>query len=228
MQTYNFSLPLIIASAMWLSSPGAIAQSSAYSPDVHELNADSLLSFDPAPELDISSGGTIEFWVSPDWTDDPGYDPTILSNAGEQGPSYIIAMLRDRDGLAIVSGETEDIVTFDFTDRALHHVAISQLDTGMVVFIDGEVVGTPDIKTSPLPSSGLWLGSIDGEGQVFDGAIAGLRFWSVDIPQDTLKKFAFSDIFGSGGEEHPDLQYLSAVSDFASGDLLITEANEPL
>ena len=92
-------------------------------------------------QLVLADGGTIEFWVVPDWTSDPGYDPVIICNAGPEGASYLVAMLRDRDGIAIAAGEEEDVVTFDFSDGQLHHVAVVQYDDGTAVFVDGEVAG---------------------------------------------------------------------------------------
>lgn len=189
-----------------------------YTPDIYEFDGSNALYFDPAPELELADGGTFEFWVSPDWTEDPGYDPTIISNAGPEGPSYLIAMLRDRDGLAFVSGEDEDVVTFDFTDGQLHHIALSQLDDGIVVFVDGQIVGTSDVMARDLADGGVWIGSIDGEMFQFEGAIAAMRMWDVVVSRENLVTYALKDIFAG---DHPDLEFLSAMSDFGAGKLLL-------
>ena len=191
-----------------------------YTPDVAEFDGSNSLAFDPAPQLSIAAGGTIEFWVVPDWTSDPGYDPAIICNAGPEGASYLIAMLRDRDGIAIAAGDAEDVVTFDFTDGKLHHVAVVQFEDGTAVFVDGQVAGTSEVMFQDLPSAGVWVGSIDGEGNAFRGAIAGLRFWNVAVPQEELVDYALQDIFAG---DHPDLPWLSAMSDFRTGELLLAE-----
>jgi len=192
-----------------------------YTPDVAEFDGTTSLTFDPSPQLVLADGGTIEFWVVPDWTSDPGYDPVIICNAGPEGASYLVAMLRDRDGIAIAAGEEEDVVTFDFTDGQLHHVAVVQYEDGTAVFVDGEVAGTSDLRFQDLPSVGVWVGSIDGENNAFRGAIAGLRVWDVAVPQEELVAYALEDIFAG---DHPDLAWLSAISDFRTGELLLVEA----
>ena len=171
----------------------ALAFSSAsaenYTPDVAEFDGTNALNFDASPQLAMAQGGTVEFWVVPDWTTDPGYDPTIISNMGPQGISYLVAMLRDRSGIAFAAGDMEYVATFDFT--ALN-----------------------------LPSDGVRIGSIDGTNNQFRGAIAGLRFWNVVVTQEELVEFALTDIFKG---DHPNLDNLSAMSNFNSGELLLVQ-----
>ncbi len=208
----------LMTAALLLAASGVYAQN--YAPDTYVFDGTNALAFEPAQQLDLSAGGTIEFWVSPDWTGDPGYDPVILSNAGPRGPSYLIAMLRDRDGLAFASGDDEEDVAFDFTDGKMHFVAVSQLPDGIVIFIDGKIAGTSQIRAMPLPSAGVWVGSIDGTANQFRGAVAGLRFWNTAIDQKTLLQFALLDVFDAN---HPDLKNLTAMSDFANSELLLVE-----
>ena len=209
-------IPLLL-----LSLCAATTGAEQYTPDVAEFDGTTSLTFDPSPQLVLADGGTIEFWVVPDWTSDPGYDPVIICNAGPEGASYLVAMLRDRDGIAIAAGEDEDVVTFDFSDGQLHHVAVVQYEDGTAVFVDGEVAGTSDLRFQDLPSVGVWVGSIDGENNAFRGAIAGLRVWDVAVPQEELVAYALEDIFAG---DHPDLAWLSAMSDFRAGELLLVEA----
>ena len=129
-------------------------------------------------------------------------------------------MLRDRDGIAIASGGEEDVATFDFTDGQFHHVAVSQFEDGTAIFVDGQVVGTSELRFQDLPSVGVWIGSIDGENNQFIGAIGGLRVWDAVVEQQTLVDFALRDIFN---DEHPDLPFLSAKSEFADRDILLAE-----
>ena len=200
------------------------ASADLYTPDIAEFDGSNTITLEPAPQLELADGGTIEFWVAADWQSDPGYDPVIICRAGPEGASYLIAMLRDRDGIAIASGDDEEVATFDFTDGQLHHVAVSQFEDGTVVLVDGRVVGTSTLSFQALPSVGVWLGSIDGEHNQFRGAIAGMRIWDTVVDQETLIGYAMKDIFS---DEHPDLPYLAAMSDFANGELLLTDNTSP-
>lgn len=208
----------VLLSGLLLGAQAAAAQ--GYTPDIAEFDGSNTMSFEPAPQLNLADGGTIEFWVMPDWTDDPGYDPVIICNAGPEGASYLIAMLRDRDGIAFGAGDQEDVATFDFTDGRLHHVAVSFFEDGLSVIVDGQIVGTSNIKALDLPSVGVWVGSIDGENNQFKGAIAGLRVWDIVVEQESLVEFALKDIFAA---DHPDLPLLSVMSDFANEEFLLAE-----
>ena len=212
-------MKLNIAIALTLSLCARVAAAN-YSPDMFELDGGNTLVFEATPQLNLATGGTIEFWVAPDWVEDPGYDPTIVCNAGLEGPLYLIAMLRDKDGLALVAGEEEDVVTFNFDDGQLHHVAISQLADGVVVQVDGQVAGVSELMFADLPSLGLWVGSIDGVDNQFVGAVAGLRFWRTVVEQETLVRYALADVFE---DDHPDLELLVAMSNFDETSLLVVD-----
>ena len=206
--------------AAWLLAISGLSAAAAYTPDVGEFDGNNSMSFDPAPQLQLAYGGTIEFWVVPDWAEDPGYDPVIICNAGPEGASYLIAMLRDRDGIVIAVGDQEDVVAFDFTDGRLHHVAISQYEEGTVVFIDGHIAGTSDLRFEVRPSAGVWVGSIDGQNNQFRGAVAGMRVWTVVVEQETLVEYAMKDVFSG---QHPNLANLAAISDFNNEEFLLAE-----
>lgn len=227
-------LPALLSATLFCALPATPfasaeeADATPYSPDVAEFDGTNSLTFEPAPQLDLADGGTIEFWVVPDWTEDPGYDPVVICNAGPEGASYLIALLRDRDGVAIAAGDAEDVATFDFTDGRLHHVAISQFEDGTAIIVDGQIIGTSDLRFETRPSAGVWVASIDGENNQFQGAIAGMRIWDVVVAQETLVDFAMKDVFA---DEHPDLPFLSAISDFSNDEILLadrelTEADE--
>ena len=190
-----------------------------YTPDILELDGVNGLEFHPEDSYDIAGYGTVEFWVTPDWEIDPGYDPVILSNAGEEGPSYLVALLRGRDGIGLVTGEREEIVAFDFTDSNMHHVALNDYGDTLMVYIDHVLVGRFEPGFLQLASSGFWIGTADGEASPFTGAIAGLRFWGAPVEPDTLKKYARKDIFTGNG--HPDLDFLTAMSEFENRDIVV-------
>jgi hypothetical protein len=215
-------ITLLLAFSLGLSGL-APAVAGNYTPDVVEFDGTNAMTFDPAPQHVLADGGTIEFWVVPDWTVDPGYDPAIISNIGADGLSYLIAMLRDRSGIAFAAGDAEDVAVFDFTDGRLHHVAISQFDDGITVYVDGRIAGGSAIKALALPSTGLQVGSIDGVNNQFRGAIAGLRIWDTVATQEELVEFALTDIFAG---DHPNIDNLSVMSDFANRDLLLVQPQQ--
>lgn len=215
--TIRHSFFLIGAAAFSLFG---IAAAKDYSPDLIELDGSNGLAFDASPQLVLADGGTVEFWIAPDWKESPDYDPAILSRAGPEGWSYLIAMLRDRSGLAIVAGSDEFVATFDFSDGSLHHVAVSQFDDGITVFVDGRPVGESETRFKDLPSAGVWVGTIDGDNNPFLGAIAGMRFWDVVLSPEDLVSFALKDVFDS---DHPNIDALSAISNFTASEMMLVQ-----
>ena len=155
---------LMVGLAMFILPASISAQS--YIPDVLELDGTETLEFPADDRVQLADGATIEFWVAPDWKEDPGYDPVILSNRGNSGYSYMIAMLRDRNGIGIISGGEVDLAPFDFTDGKLHHVAIIDYSDSIMVFVDNIAVADLDMSLRSLPSTGFWIGSSDGENAI--------------------------------------------------------------
>ncbi len=102
----------------------------------------------------------------------------------------------------------------------MHHVAITQFDDGISVFVDGQVVGESDAKLLDLPSAGVWVGSIDGTNNQFKGAIAGLRYWDAALTPEEIVGFALTDVFDG---DHPNLDNLSAISNFNNGELMLVQ-----
>lgn len=200
--------------------------SAQYSPDVLELDGTETLQFPADERMVLTGGSTIEFWVQPDWTTDPGYDPVVLSNAGPEGPLYLVALLRDRDGLGIMIGEQSAIAAFDFTDGKMHHVAIIDDGTSIAMLVDGSPVGIAEMTSKRLPSAGFWIGSSDGQNDPFVGAIAGLRLWDIAVNPAQIKEFAIVDIIANRAKPHPDLGWLIGLSDFANKDFVLLEYEE--
>jgi len=62
--------------------------SQSYPPDLTELDGTNGLMLTSHPNPSFPEKGTIEFWVVPDWTSDPGYDPVVVSSVGGQGTNY--------------------------------------------------------------------------------------------------------------------------------------------
>ncbi|MEO0410471.1 MAG: LamG-like jellyroll fold domain-containing protein [Pseudomonadota bacterium] len=203
--------------ALVAAQPAAAQQ---YQPDIIELNGNFPVFFDPDPALTIADGGTLEFWVQPDWTSTPDFEPVILSNTGPQGVSYLIAMLPDRQGIVLYSGDDDYVFMFDFSDGKMHHVALNVFEDGLNMLVDGENVGEYDASLADLPSGGLFVGSIDGEEDPFFGAMASLRIWNYVLDRSTVLNYAIRDVVLS---DHPELDSLSALSDFNSETLLILE-----
>jgi len=199
------------------------ADDAAYTPDIAELAPGNEMAFPPDQDFYLENKGTIEFWLAADWKTAPDYDPVAISNVGSDGASYMIAVLRDRDGLGLLSGDLEETIPFDFSDGAFHHVAVTSGDGVVLAYIDGEVCGAYEMSLTDLPSSGFFIGSSDGTHDPFAGAIAGLRIWSAPLEVDDLVSYARKDIFAQG-DEHPAIENLVALSVFDSRELLVVNS----
>lgn len=196
-----------------------------YTPDIIELGETGPFAFEPAPQLDLSAGGAVEFWIAPAWSADPGYDPPVLLNIGPEGISYLVSVMRDRDGLVFANDDDEDVFLVDLTDGNLHHVAINVMDDGLEVYVDGTVVGTSDLRPSSLPSSGLYIGGlgIENSGR-FEGAIGQLRFWNEPLYEEDIVAYRMRDVLDAQGEDHPDAANLAAMSDLTTGQMLLVDS----
>jgi hypothetical protein len=86
--------------------------------------------------------------------------------------------------------------------------------------IDGKIVGSSPLKARKVPPTGFWVGSIDGKNNPFQGVVAGLRIWREPISREALVRFALLDVITN---DHPDLDALSAISDFGRKELLLVE-----
>jgi len=204
----------------------AVPASAQYQPDVMEFDGVTTLGFPADESLDLSGGATIEFWVQPDWETAPTFDPVVLSYAGEKGASYLVSILRDRDGLGIMSGDTFIVAPFDFTDGKMHFVAIIDYGDRTEVMVDNGLVAVLDMTIQSLPADGLFIGTADGTNDPFLGAIAAVRLWGVPLSQDTVLQYAMRDILDEERAEHPDLRFLVGHSAFASNDFLLASASE--
>lgn len=211
------------AMALAISSTPVTAQD--YSPDIIELGETGPFAFEAAPQLDLSDGGAVEFWVAPSWSADPGFDPPVLLNIGPKGISYLISVMRERDGLVFANDTDEDVFLADLTDGNLHHVAINVMDDGLEVYVDGLVVGTSDLKPSALPSSGLYVGGLGVENTgSFEGAIGQLRFWKEPLYEEDIIAYRMRDVLDAQEGDHPDAANLAAMSDLATGQMLLVDA----
>lgn len=220
----RFLIPLLALGAAGF----AAAQTKAYSPDMMTFDGRRTVAVPGDRVFAVDGDETIEFWVGPDWTADPGYDPVVVANIGKTGASYIIAILRDRDGVGVLSGETETLAPFDFTDGRLHHVAVVQSGGALHIVVDGAVCGTSEVGLSSRPVGGVWIGSADGRTAPFPGAIGQLRFWNAAVDLETLDAFKLVDVLSDDGLDHPYASDLVAVSAFPDSGLLIAKEQREL
>lgn len=203
---------LLISALLYLACLSPV-WASDYIPDILDLDGSNGLSFPPNSTLTLRGGGTIEFWVVPDWKTDPGYEPVIISNTGEQGPSYLVAMLPNKQGLVVYSGNKRLEAAFDFTDGQMHFVAVVDFGDTLNILIDNRLIAAGEMTLVDLPSSGFFIGTADGERYPFVGAIAGLRVWDIPLDPYTLIEFAMKNIEHSSNT-HPDIDYLLGLSRF--------------
>lgn len=214
---------LTICTGLALSA-SAPAWSAGYTPDLAEFSGADSLAFPPDGSLDLAGGGTIEFWVQPDWQEDPGFDPVIVSNIGKLGPSYMVVMLGSRKGIGVMAGEKFETLPFDFTDNRLHYVAVSDFgDDNLIVLIDNKLIGSLPLGFRSLPSNGFFIASADGTENQFKGAIAGLRIWDLPVDPDDLAIYAMQPLVDADGGPHPDISSLVGVSDFTKRTFSLIE-----
>ncbi len=220
--SYRSAVMPVLSYLALLGWPGAaLAQPAAYSPDIASLDGTQSMAIEPDNIYRVDGDATIEFWVAPGWTETPNYDPVVVSNLGETGVNYIIAVLRERDGIGVLSGDTETLAPFDFTDDRLHHVAIVQLDGALNIVIDGAVRGVSETGFAASDVNSLWLGTANGEAAPFIGDVAQLRFWSAAVGLDTLEQFKLANPLSEDAPAHPDLESLVAFSAFPDASLLV-------
>ncbi|MEL7446693.1 MAG: LamG-like jellyroll fold domain-containing protein [Pseudomonadota bacterium] len=189
--------------------------------DILALDGSETLAFDPDDRLAPTEQSTIEFWVQPEWSTDPGYDPIVLSNTGDDGTSYAVAVTAERDGLVGVSGEVVEGVPFDFTDGQLHHVALIDYGDTVSVWIDLDLVAELPLTFENYPSNGFFVGTGSGGDDAFEGKIGGLRIWDVAVEPEVLAQYARRDALGD--TPHPDLDELKLISDFSNKTIVFNE-----
>lgn len=199
-----------------------IVSENGYAIDVLEMDGTDTLAFDPAPAFEPASQSTIEFWVQPKWGETPEFDPVVLASSGEQGAAYLVAIQREKDGLAVISGEQAEVTQFDFSDGQLHHVALIDLNGSVAVVIDGELIDQLEMTFQAMETNGFYVGSANGGEDGFEGTIGGLRIWDTAVSVDSLTEYQLKDVLAEE-DPHPDLDYLSVISDFAEEDLVVVK-----
>lgn len=201
----------------------AMAQGGDYSPDFAVFDGSQSMAIQPDPALAVNGDITVEFWVAPGWENDPGFDPVVVSNISVENASYIIAIMRDRDGVGVLSGGAETVAPFDFSDGKLHHVAIIAANDGFSIVVDGGVRGISETALGAYDVDAFWIGSIDGSLGAFTGYIGQLRIWNAALDLETLEAFKFQPAFPQGDIVHPFIDALVAASMFPEAGLLLVE-----
>lgn len=138
------------------------------------------------------SEGTIEFWVAARWDPAAIKNPPVevlkLGSTSKTAWSIFITAERDRVGLfnGEGNGEGQEEWEFDFSDGALHHVALATAEQATELFIDGRSLGERPVgyRAGNTGSVGLPL-SIGPF--PFAGGIAGVRLWNTRLSDDSVK-----------------------------------------
>ncbi|WP_298288327.1 LamG domain-containing protein [Novosphingobium sp.] len=210
--------PVMLAMALALmvtNPPAARAQETDFYPPLAAFNGKDALLLSPSPALDINGFGTIEFWVKANWTQDPGYDPAIMAYTGPKGARFGFYLDRAAKALGVQAGPYYETVEFDFSDKQLHHVAISSIGDTTTVMIDGEIQDTLGFSFANLPATSFSIGSA-GRFSPFIGEIGQVRIWNEVIDPDVLVDFSWREMAESGPNRHPDIDALVGVSAFAN------------
>ena len=194
------------------------AYAEPYAPDIREFSRTDVLDFAGHSAFNLGRQSTLELWVAAGWQQDPGYDPVVIYNEGDNQLLYALSVLGDRSGLALQSGEQVDELPFAFSDGQLHHVVLVSLADGVVLMVDGQVIGQFELKLPDQPSTALHLGSAANAQAAFTGALGGLRIWRIAVQRESLVAYALADAFDAI-HPHPDLEDLAAYSDLHNDTL---------
>lgn len=209
---------LAFAALLLLSVVPSRAQTPAtddFYPVLAKFDGHSALSYPPSVALELGAGATIEFWVYADWTDDPGYDPGIMSYTGPGGAQWAFLITADRKSFEVVAGSQAAKVPADFGDGLLHHVAIIALGDSLDVVFDDLPVGRTGFGFADMPVTDLWVGAYRGV-SFFKGEIGNIRFWDVPVAPSVLMAHAHLPIYSSGPNAHPNFADLAGLSTFGN------------
>ncbi len=209
---------LIAGSALFagviMTSP-AHAASANFRPVTAHFGGHSSLSLPPNIALELNVAGTIEFWVAAQWAQNPGYDPAIMAYSGAQGPRFAFHIAGDRKSLGVYVGKYFASVPFDFSDSALHYVAIVEIGDTLAVHIDNQVRATLGFGFAELPVTQFTVGSIGGYSP-FVGEIGQIRIWNAPLDDDVLEAYQLRPLNPAAGSPHPDIDSLAGMSTFAN------------
>ncbi len=152
--------------------------------------------------------GTIDLWVQydPAWQSNEDHG-TLVAFSNGYDTVFEIGMAPGGDGLVVANSrrddyggtnETSNLVPFDFTDEAIHHVIVTTDDESSDVVVDGEMRGTASVgygvaedANGPKTNLQLAIGSLDGRSHLFRGRIGGIRIWATPLPSDAVFRAAF-------------------------------------
>lgn len=218
-------LVLFIPLGLILMSSAVYAE--GYRPPMAKFNGETAVTFPDDVALNFKRFATIEFWVAATW-DQLEYDPAIISYLGNQGPRFAVLIPADKKGIGFMADQKWQVAPFDFSDGKLHHVAFVVIDSRTAVFVDDELAALLDIGIADLPAHSLNIGSFNGRDAGFVGALAGLRIWDTALDPDDIALYKMTQLSTPEGAEHPAIDTLVGVSDFANGKIGFALLDEPL
>ena len=204
---------LLLSAVLLVGAPAHAQQ--PYRPVVAQFSGQSSLSYPPTLALEINDSGTIEFWVAAQWQADPGYDPAILAYSGASGPRFAVHIGADRKSLGVFAGAYYAAVPYDFSDGALHYVALVTIADTIEVHIDGALQAVLGFGFASVPVSAFTVGSIGGYSP-FIGQIGQIRIWNLPLDDDVLAAYELQAVVNNGASPHPQIEALVAMSAFAN------------
>ena len=202
------------------TNDGVLIGSAAYSAGVGQGTDQSLLldgggnvNLGTVNEFDFTNGtGTVEAWVRPDWTTDPGYDPCIFADRDGGPTDWSIHLLRNRDGIGNWNGSHFQSLGLSNTG-GWHHYAVA-FGAGLVsMYWDGQALGTfaQPIGLSTELTTQIGSSAADPTAEGWIGAIDEVAFYRATLSSDTIYNH-FLAMVGSG--------QLPTISFSRSGDQL--------
>lgn len=205
-----------------------IVRDPSFAPVMETFTGKSAKSYAPSPALDINGYGTVEFWVAAKWKQNPGYDPAIMAYYGPKGARFAVYVTGDAKALGVQAGPYYDTVPFDFSDGALHHVALTTVGDTISVMIDGEVQAEAlNFGFGDFTPTAFSIGAA-GNVSPFIGEIGQIRIWNEPVDPDVLINFSWKAL---GAEAHPDIDALAGFSAFGNpetgGFIFAGEPDDP-
>jgi hypothetical protein len=139
-----------------------------------------------------SGSGTVEAWVRADWTNPPGYNPTLFADRDGGPVNWSVHMNQGKDAAGVWNGTTYEPRPTQGTGTSWHHLAVvfdsSSGSPVCSIYWDGTLSGT---TTQPLgidPEAPTEIGSVSvAGGERWIGAMDEVAFYSEALTPDAIQ-----------------------------------------
>ncbi len=165
--------------------------------------------------FDFSSGqGSIEAWIRPDWTENPGYNPTLFADRDGGPVNWSIHMNSGKEAAGLWNGSAYSPLPISNAGTYWHYLVavFGASDSGATTFTlywDGRVAGTTPQGLGPNPESPTELGSAGLFAQErWIGALDEVAFYSSSLSADAVLRH-YQAFTGTSAVGSPRLEIIS-------------------